>query len=111
MYSISDSEYRQACKDIILSAVARPTMWYTSLSELEAFLRGHEFAFCQLATCDHKKMFHSSFCDWLFTHKALSCASGWAYAIEEFSAQSGRIVADVFLYVSLITCGVVMIFV
>ncbi|MEJ7595483.1 MAG: hypothetical protein WKF77_28540 [Planctomycetaceae bacterium] len=89
MLSISASDYRKACREVVQSALKRPQMYFESLRELEAIMQGHATAFSQLASIVREETFHSQFSDWLFKLKGLSCAGGWAYAIEEQCKESG----------------------
>ncbi len=89
MSLISDSKYRKACTDFIENALLRPRMYFGSLKELEAIMRGHGTAFDQLGLIDRDSSFHSSFGDWLYENKGASSSSGWAYAIESLASIKG----------------------
>ena len=96
MLSISASDYRKACKELVHSVLKHPRMYFEALREFESVMQGHATAFGQLASIDREEMFPSQFSDWLYKHKGLSCASGWAYALEEQCRQSGDDVLKVF---------------
>ena len=59
-------------------------------------MQGHATAFGQLTSMDRGEMFPSQFGDWLYRVKGLSCASGWAYAIEEHCKETGERALNVF---------------
>lgn len=89
MRSISASDYHKACRDIVHAALQRPEMFFKSLEELEAIMRGHETAFRQMTRFDRTEMLHEQFSKWLFDRFGLFCASGWAYAIEQQCNETG----------------------
>ena len=90
MSLISDSKYRNACTDFIKNALLRPRMYFSSLKELEAIMRGHGTAFDQLGLINRDSSFHSSFGDWLYENKGASSSSGWADAIESLASTKGH---------------------
>lgn len=85
----SGSKYRKACSDFIENALLRPRMFYSSLKELEAIMRGHGTAFDQLGLMGRDSSFHSSFGDWLYEKKGVSSSSGWAHAIKSLASIKG----------------------
>lgn len=89
MPSISAFDYRNSCKVLVRAALQRPQMYFKSLEEFEAFMRGHEAAFGQIAHLDRSEMLQEGFSNWLYEKFGLSCASGWAYAIEQQSQKTG----------------------
>jgi hypothetical protein len=101
MSSISVSDYRQACKELLKSVMHRPQMYFETLRELELIMQGHATAFEQMMGTDQNEMFPSQFRNWLHIHEGMSCSGGWASAIEERCRQSGESDLDVFkLYVN-----------
>jgi len=90
MTSISASDYRMACADLINNAVLRPRMYFKTLSEFEAIIRGHQAAFEQLKSIDRSESFHECFSEWLQQNMDSSGAAGWAYAIEVLAEQTGK---------------------
>ena len=82
MSSISVSDYRQACADLIKTALKYPHMYFATLGEFETFLRGYDAAYGQILSLDRNELFNNQFSDWLREHLGLSCASGWSIAIE-----------------------------
>lgn len=83
MQSISVSNYRAACSELILEAIERPSMYYQSLADFEMFLFGHQAAFQQIASIDQSELFNTQFSEWLWNVHRMSCSSGWALAIEK----------------------------
>jgi hypothetical protein len=62
-------------------------MYYSSLSEFEATLRGHATAFQQMGVISRDEGFSTCFADWLCRVKAASgAAAGWAVLINELAA-------------------------
>lgn len=90
MTSISVSDYRPACADLVRDAIRVPRMYYNTLHELEVMLSGHRFAFQQLGAIENKQSFNFAFAHWLYETKGASAASGWAYAIEDLIAEEGE---------------------
>jgi len=86
MSSISAFDYRSACAEYIRGAVQRPRMYYRSLADLEAKLRGHATAFQQLGIIKRDEGFSRSFAAWLYDNRGVSGAAGWAVAIEELAS-------------------------
>lgn len=80
--SNSHPKYRQACTELIENVLLRPGMYFSSLGELEAIMRGHFVAFKQLKLISSDDPFHSCFGDWLYTKTGVSAASGWSHVIE-----------------------------
>ena len=62
-------------------------MYFQSLPEFEAILRGHELAFEQISGLSQHDLFHKRFSDWIYNRHELSCASGWAFAIVQYCAE------------------------
>lgn len=90
MSSISASDYRSACAEFIRGAVQKPRMYYASLADLQAQLRGHATAFQQLGAINRGESFLSAFAAWLYRTKGASgAAAGWAILIEEMAAATG----------------------
>lgn len=90
MSSTSESDYRNASVNLVQSALRHPRMYFDSLGEFEVFLRGYDTAYGQLLAVDREDLFHSQFSDWLHEKEGLSCASGWAVAIEEQCTKTGE---------------------
>lgn len=87
MLSISDSDYRSACVELLRGAVLRPSMYYSALSQFEAMLRGHSTAFQQMGVITRDEGFSSVFAEWLYEVKGASGASaGWAVLIDEMAS-------------------------
>ena len=83
MKSNFTSPYWRMCADYVYAALQRPTMYFQSLSEMEAMLSGHAEAFCQLGLIVREEAFNSKFNDWLYERKAISTSAGWAHAINQ----------------------------
>ncbi len=98
MTSISASDYRKHCADLLLHVVKRPRMYYSELRLLEAILNGHWIAFEQTCGVERSMSFHSSFSAWLRATRSVSVSCGWAYAItemvEETNADPDTLFAD-----------------
>lgn len=89
MLSISVSKYRKCCADFLEKVLYRPQMYFRTLDELEAIMRGHATAFDQLGIIDRDKSFHSCFGDWVYSKTGVSSESGWAHAIESLASVEG----------------------
>ncbi len=87
--SISASEYRNLCTQYIKEALERPSMYYRSLVEFEASLRGHFRAFEQLGLATRDQAFHRAFVRWLEQTRKASYSAGWAIAIENLASDQG----------------------
>lgn len=87
MSSISVSDYRRACGDLLDDALLRPRTYFRSLEELEAIMRGHRTAFEQLGLIAGVESFHACFSDWIRDNTGTSASAGWAYAIEELASK------------------------
>ncbi len=88
MTSISPSDYRKHCADLVLHAVKRPRMYYSELPLLEAVLDGHWLAFEQICGVERSMSFQDSFSAWLDATRSVSVSCGWAYAITELAAET-----------------------
>lgn len=89
MRTLSLSDYRKASAELIEAAIHRPRMYFRTLSELEALLRGHEAAFEQLRVIDRCESFTQHFITWVSQTTGASGAAGWAYALEQIAERSG----------------------
>jgi hypothetical protein len=71
-------------------------MYFRSLEELEAIMRGHATAFDQLGIINREDSFHSCFGYWLYDNTDTSSASGWAHAVELLASNKGDDPVEVF---------------
>ncbi|MEW4454807.1 hypothetical protein AB1L30_19230 [Bremerella sp. JC817] len=85
MTSISDSDYKSFCSDLIQRAMEKPGMYFKSLKDLEYLLYGHQEAFEKLGAILHLNGFYFRFADWLHSLTGESNAAGWAFALEELA--------------------------
>jgi hypothetical protein len=90
MTSISDSEYRQNIASLVKGAIARPSMYYHGLSDLESLLDGHWMAYEQLCGLTRENSFGWCFSEWLYKTRSLSGAAGWAHAVTRLAKNTGR---------------------
>ena len=85
MTSISVSEYRNHCSQLLRDAIRCPGMYFRSLEELQAILSGHAIAYEELGIIDRNQSFERCFVEWLRTTYEASCSAGWAVAVEALS--------------------------
>jgi hypothetical protein len=88
MKSFSDSDYRRLTRELLVAALSRPRMWFTTIDHLEALMWGHEAAFGQLGVL-HDQSFHAEFSSWMRKEFGVSVSAGWAYAITTLAKERG----------------------
>ena len=90
MRSVSHSEYKSLCVDIIQDAIKRPSMYFERLDQLDYFMAGHAYPFRQLGVLTLEETFNYSFNQWMLTTRSLSGSAGWAYTMNELSQATGQ---------------------
>ena len=90
MSSTSVSDYRNKCKQLLDDAFKYRSMYFRSLDELEAMMRGHCLAFHQLGLVGRGDSFHSCFSTWVHVTADASVAGGWALAIQNLAGDAGQ---------------------
>lgn len=96
MSSISVSDYRLACNRRVQIALKYRNMFFENLRELEISFGGYDAAYGEVLELSHDQLFNVAFRKWLYETKGLSCASGWAFAIEQRGQQSGEDCVELF---------------
>lgn len=76
-------DYKQACESLIADAVRVPSLYFSTLSDLETTMFGHGYAFTQLGAITRPKSFNERFREWLYHAKGVSGSAGWAHAVEQ----------------------------
>lgn len=96
MSSISASDYRAACSELIQHAIERPMIYYRTLKEFEWLLLGHQIAYKQLGATDAANDFHGMFVDWLRETQKVSGSSGWYCALEQLAEREKKTEEELF---------------
>lgn len=96
MSSISVSDYRTACSELIQNAIERPMIYYRTLKEFEFILLGHQVAYDQFGATDTSTGFHRMFTHWLCETQKVFGQSGWYCALEQLAEREHKTEEELF---------------
>lgn len=71
-------------------------MYFQTLGDFEAIMRGHELAYMQMDAIEEGVSFQVDFSNWLHERKRVSAAGGWSLAIQELAESADRSIDDEF---------------
>ncbi|TWT34931.1 hypothetical protein [Blastopirellula retiformator] len=89
MISPTVVDYKKSCGELVREAIRLPAMYYRTLSEFEATLFGHRFAFQDLGVIERDDAFNLRFAHWIYEEHGEPAAKGCAFAISRLAESRG----------------------